>query len=132
MGKITLGDWINSEDDMEDEEVSFENIFANIKDEDAEFTFDYIYSIVNSEEVNNPVTTDEGSYSYSYNNNNDDCKTDKEKRLEELARHGISPGRPNKTQQRKLVLFERELRSRGYSKKEIDKVIKNTIDYITS
>ena len=65
MGKITLGDWINSEDDMEDEEVSFENIFANIKDEDAEFTFDYIYSIVNSEEVNNPVTTDEGSYSYS-------------------------------------------------------------------
>ena len=131
MGKITLGDWINSEDDMEDEEVSFENIFANIKDEDAEFTFDYIYSIVNSEAVNNPVTTDEGSYSYSYNNN-DDCKTDKEKRLEELARHGISPGRPNKTQQRKLVLFERELRSRGYSKKEIDKVIKDTIDYITS
>ena len=131
MGKITLGDWINSEDDMEDEEVSFENIFANIKDEDAEFTFDYIYSIVNSEEVNNPVTTDEGSYSYSYNNN-DDCKTYKEKRLEELARHGISPGRPNKTQQRKLVLFERELRSRGYSKKEIDKVIKDTIDYITS
>ena len=132
MGKITLGDWINSEDDIEDEEVSFENIFANIKDEDAEFTFDYIYSIVNSEEVNNPVTTDEGSYSYSYNNNNDDCKTDKEKRLEELARHGISPGRPNKTQQRKLVLFERELRYKGYSKKEIDKLIKDTIDYITS
>ena len=127
MGSARLGEWIN----IEDEEVSFENMLANRKDEDAEFTFDYIYSIVNSEEVNNPVTTDEGSYSYSYNNNND-CKTDKEKRLEELARHGISPGRPNKTQQRKLVLFERELRSRGYSKKEIDKVIKDTIDYITS
>ena len=127
MGSARLGEWIN----IEDEEVSFENMLANRKDEDAEFTFDYIYSIVNSEEVNNPVTTDEGSYSYSYNNN-DDCKIDKEKRLEELARHGISPGRPNKTQQRKLVLFERELRSRGYSKKEIDKVIKDTIDYITS
>ena len=128
MGSARLGEWIN----IEDEEVSFENMLANRKDEDAEFTFDYIYSIVNSEEINNPVTTDEGSYSYSYNSNNDDCKTDKEKRLEELARHGISPGRPNKTQQRKLVLFERELRSRGYSKKEIDKVIKDTIDYITS
>ena len=128
MGSARLGEWIN----IEDEEVSFENMLANRKDEDAEFTFDYIYSIVNSEEINNPVTTDEGSYSYSYNNNNDDCKTDKEKRLEELARHGIYPGRPNKTQQRKLVLFERELRSRGYSKKEIDKVMKDTIDYITS
>ena len=128
MGSARLGEWIN----IEDEEVSFENMLADRKDEDAEFTFDYIYSIVNSEEINNPVTTDEGSYSYSYNSNNDDCKTDKEKRLEELARHGISPGRPNKTQQRKLVLFERELRSRGYSKKEIDKVIKDTIDYITS
>lgn len=127
MGSARLGEWIN----IEDEEVSFENMLANRKDEDAEFTFDYIYSIVNSEEINNPVTTDEGSYSSSYSNN-DDCKIDKEKRLEELARHGISPGRPNKTQSRKLVLFERELRSRGYSKKEIDKVMKETIDYITS
>ena len=69
---------------------------------------------------------------YSSTTSTSTPKSKEEKRLEELARHGISPGRPNKTQQRKLVLFERELRSRGYSKKEIDKVIKDTIDYIPS
>lgn len=131
MGNITLGEWINNEDDIEDEEVSFENICANIKDENAEFTFDYIYSIVNSKEVNNHVTTYEGSYSSSYNNRYS-YKSKEEKRLEELARNGIFPGKPNNTQRRKLVLFKRELQSRGYSKKEINKVVKATVDYITS
>lgn len=126
MGSARLGEWIN----IEDEEVSFENMLANRKDEDAEFTFDYIYSIVNSEEINNPVTTDEGSY--SYNNNNDDCKTDKERRLEVLARRGISPGNPNFEQRQLIAKFKREARYQGYSDKEIDKVVKLAIDYMTS
>lgn len=125
MGSARLGEWIN----IEDEEVSFENMLANRKDEDAEFTFDYIYSIVNSEEINNPVTTDEGSYSY---NNNDDCKTDKERRLEVLARRGISPGNPNFEQRQLIAKFKREARYQGYSDKEIDKVVKLAIDYMTS
>lgn len=131
MGRITLDDWLDSEDDIETKEVSFENIFANIKDEDVEFTFDYIYSIVNSEEVNTPVTTDEVSYSSSYSNN-DDCKSDKEKRLEELARRGISPGNPNFEQRQLIAKFKREARYQGYSDKEIDEVVKLAIDYITS
>ena len=131
MRHITLDDWLNTEDDIENKEVSFENMCANIKDEDAKFTFEYIYSIVNSEQDNNSAGAAEESYSYSYNNNYN-CKTDKERRREELARRGISPGKPNFEQRRLIAKFKREARYQGYSDKEIDKVVKLAIDYMTS